>query len=293
MVALRPSVASYARIAYARELIGDLRGARAAMQLAADAAAGQREPAAWANVELAKLDLRAGRARACRAALRLALALLPGYVYAPSSSRASRRRAAACPARSASRGAPRRRSRYPQFVALLADLHERAGDRKRRGGRSRPSARSTGCSPRTACAPTSSRRSSTPTTGSAWRRSSRVRAPRELRGPRSTATTRSPGRSPARAGCDEARPWSERSLRLGTRDALLFFHRGEIERCAGDPRAAAPGGAARRSRSTPPSRVRWAPCRARLGDPRAKPQLRNRGEHSVDANHRRPPHKEE
>lgn len=61
MVALRPSTASYARIAYARELLGDLPGARAAMQLAADAASGQREPAAWANVELAKLDRRAGR----------------------------------------------------------------------------------------------------------------------------------------------------------------------------------------------------------------------------------------
>ena len=60
MVALRPSVASYARIAYARELLGDLRGAREAMRLAAEAAFG-REPAAWASVELAKLDLRAGR----------------------------------------------------------------------------------------------------------------------------------------------------------------------------------------------------------------------------------------
>ena len=33
--------------------------------------------------------------------------------------------------------------------------------------------------------------------------------------------------------CAEARSYSERSLRLGTRDASLFFHRGMIERCLG------------------------------------------------------------
>ena len=39
----------------------------------------------------------------------------------------------------------------------------------------------------------------------------------------------------ARAGrCDEAVRWSQRSLRLGTRDALLWFHRGYAAGCAGD-----------------------------------------------------------
>jgi Flp pilus assembly protein TadD len=33
--------------------------------------------------------------------------------------------------------------------------------------------------------------------------------------------------------CDEALPWSRRALRLGTHDAMLFFHRGMIERCLG------------------------------------------------------------
>ena len=38
----------------------------------------------------------------------------------------------------------------------------------------------------------------------------------------------------ARTGrCEEALGWSKRSLRLGTRDASLFFHRGMIERCLG------------------------------------------------------------
>ena len=39
----------------------------------------------------------------------------------------------------------------------------------------------------------------------------------------------------ARAGrCAEAVPLSEHALRLGTKDALLYFHRGYAEGCAGD-----------------------------------------------------------
>src|SRR5205807_3756783 len=41
-----------------------------------------------------------------------------------------------------------------------------------------------------------------------------------------------------RAGrCEEARSHSARALRLGTRDALLVFHRAMIERCLGAPSA--------------------------------------------------------
>ena len=79
MVTLRPSLASYARIAYARELVGDREGAVEAMQLALDAAAGQPEPTAWANVELAKLELGLGDTREARARVRAALRILPGY----------------------------------------------------------------------------------------------------------------------------------------------------------------------------------------------------------------------
>ena len=73
MAALKPNLASYARVAYARELVGDRTGAVAAMQLALEAAAGQPEPTAWAHVELAKLEFGHGRLDAARRHARAAL----------------------------------------------------------------------------------------------------------------------------------------------------------------------------------------------------------------------------
>jgi Flp pilus assembly protein TadD len=41
----------------------------------------------------------------------------------------------------------------------------------------------------------------------------------------------------ARAGrCEQALPLAKRALRLGTKDPLLFFHRGYAEACAGNRR---------------------------------------------------------
>jgi tetratricopeptide (TPR) repeat protein len=43
----------------------------------------------------------------------------------------------------------------------------------------------------------------------------------------------------ARSGkCAAALPYSKRALRLGTQDAVKFFHRGMIERCLGHAAAA-------------------------------------------------------
>ena len=70
----------------------------------------------------------------------------------------------------------------------------------------------------------------------------------------------------ARAGrCDEAVGFAERSLRLGTQDALLFFHRGYAEGCAGD-RVAMRDWYERALALDPEFSPRWAPfARAALG----------------------------
>ena len=63
----------------------------------------------------------------------------------------------------------------------------------------------------------------------------------------------------ARAGrCDEALSWSSRALRLGTKDPLLFFHRGYAEGCAGNS-AARRTWYARALALNPEFSVRWAP----------------------------------
>jgi tetratricopeptide (TPR) repeat protein len=119
MISLRPSLASYARIAYARELSGDRIGAAAAMRLALLSAAGQPEPTAWAHVELAKLELAMGRNHVARRHVIAALASLPGYPSARVESLASRRRTATAPrsARPVARSMryrPRRRLPYSE-----------------------------------------------------------------------------------------------------------------------------------------------------------------------------------
>ena len=79
---LKPTVSAYARVSYARELIGDLRGAIQAMQFAVDAAASTREPAAWSRVQLGNLYVATGNLRRAEELYRAALRLVPDYAAA-------------------------------------------------------------------------------------------------------------------------------------------------------------------------------------------------------------------
>ena len=78
-----PSVSSYARISYARELLGDRAGAIAAMPLALDAAGGQRETDGL-DARPARQARLVGRPDRARRAARTAprCAAFPGYAYA-------------------------------------------------------------------------------------------------------------------------------------------------------------------------------------------------------------------
>ena len=67
----------------------------------------------------------------------------------------------------------------------------------------------------------------------------------------------------ARAGrCDEAVPLLDRALRLGTRDALIYFHRGYAAGCAGD-RPEMRDWYRRAIEQSPAFSVRWAPLAQR------------------------------
>jgi tetratricopeptide (TPR) repeat protein len=258
MVTLRPSLASYARIAYARELTGDRAGAAAAMRLALEAAAGQPEPTAWTHVELAKLELGSGRARAARSHVRAALAILPGYPSAQvelarTEAALGRPRQAIAAARRAAEAVP-----TVQAVVLLADLLDRAR-RPVEASRERATVavierllQANGVQLDLEAAVYRADLHVRPLATVALARRARAERP-SIYGDDALAWAL------ARAGrCDEAVPLSERALRLGTKDPLLFFHRGYVAGCAGD-RAAMRHWYRRALDLSPDFSIRWAP----------------------------------
>ncbi|HEX6702160.1 MAG TPA: tetratricopeptide repeat protein [Gaiellaceae bacterium] len=258
MAHLRPGLAAYARISYARELRGDWRGAVAAMQLALGAAIGQREALAWTHVQLGKLYWARGRLDAAERQYRAALAGFPGYVYARDAlaqveaARGRPERAMALE-REASATIP-----LPQFVGLLGDLYRTTGDerlarrqyalvavieRLLRANGVRTDLETAlfdvdhGIRPRHALELARAAQADRPSIDGddvlAW--------------------------ALARNGrCGEALRFSKRALRLGTRDALKMFHRGMIERCLGH-RADARLWLGRALALNPHFSVLWAP----------------------------------
>jgi tetratricopeptide (TPR) repeat protein len=265
MVTLRPGLSSYARVAYARELTGDPVGALAAMRLALDTAAGQPEPAAFALVEIAKLELGLGRTEAARRHARIALRALPGYPAARlevariEATRGKFGRALA-EARRAADAIPTQAA-----VALHAELLDRVGK------------------------PAESRRQRATIAvidrlleangvrvdleSAVYRADYRIQPARTVELARQARAARPSiygddalAWALARSGrCREALQMAARSLRLGTRDPLLFFHRGYAEGCAGD-RAAMREWYERALELNPEFSVRWAPvARAALG----------------------------
>ncbi|MFN0155370.1 MAG: tetratricopeptide repeat protein [Gaiella sp.] len=258
MVALKPNLASYARIAYARELTGDREGAIAAMRLALDAAGGAPEPTAWTLVELAKLELGSGRLLDAERSARAALYSLPGYVFAREQlarvqAARGRLRAAIAQASRAAEATP-----LPQLVALHADLLARAG----RHAEARRQRMTVNVIERLLQA-NGVRVDLESTVYRADQRMSPLATVRLARSARAARPSiygdDALGWALARAGrCREALPWLRRSLRLGTRDALLFFHRGYAEGCAGN-RDARRAWYRKALDLSPAFSVRWAP----------------------------------
>jgi tetratricopeptide (TPR) repeat protein len=259
MTAVRPSLASYARVAYARELIGDRRGAVAAMTLALDAAGGVPEPTAWAHVELAKLALGDGRVDAAAEHVRAALAIFPGYVLAlEQRARIEAARGklsvAVATARRAATAVP-----LPQFVVLLGDLLDRQG-RTAAAARQRSTVAAID---RVLTA--NGLRVDLET--AVFRADHRIRPEETVRLARRARAERPSiygddalGWALARAGrCSEAERWLDRALRLGTKDALLYFHRGYAAGCSGD-RNAMRTWYRRALEQSPAFSVRWAPA---------------------------------
>ena len=263
MARLKPSVASYARIAYARELRGDWLGAVEAMRLAGSAAAARQEPTAWVHVQLGKLFWNRGHEAEAAKEYHAALAAFPGYVYALD----GLAQVAAAQGRLERAAALERRAQetipLPQFVGFLGDV-ERAAGHQRAARRSDALIgvidrvlRANGVRTDLELALIRVDRGVAPErTLALARRAQKARPSIDGDDVLAWALARS-GR------CTEALDYSRLALRLGTRDALKFFHRGMIERCLGNAPAARTW-FERALALNPHFSVRWSPIARRL-----------------------------
>jgi len=230
---LRPGLAAYARVSYGRELRGNVAGAVAAMRLAVDAAVDEPEPLAWTHVQLGKLYWSHGRLAPATRQYRAALAAYPGYVYAldalaqveaargryPQAIRLEWRAVNTIP--------------LPQFVTTLGDLEHVTGHERL----ARRQYALIGVIQRLLVA----NGVKTDLETALFDVDHGIRLERTLALARLARRERPSidgddvlAWALARTGhCGEALRFSERALRLGTRDAPKDFHRGMIERCLG------------------------------------------------------------
>jgi tetratricopeptide (TPR) repeat protein len=262
MAALKPSLSAYARVSHARELLGDRRGAAAAMQLAVDAAGAQAEPQAWTRVQLGKLFFSGGELQAAARQYRAALAAFPGYVYALDGLARTEAASGRLSRAIALERAAVERYPLPELVGFLGDLHRVAG----RPPQAQEQYALVGAIERLLRA--NGVRTDFET--ALFDVDHGVRLGRSLELARQARSARPSidgddvlGWALARNGrCNEALVYSKRSLRLGTRDALKYFHRGMIERCLAD-HASARDWFRRALRLNPHFSLLWSPVARR------------------------------
>ncbi|MGH3071246.1 MAG: tetratricopeptide repeat protein, partial [Gaiellaceae bacterium] len=257
-VDLKPSLGGYARIAYARELLGRPRQAIEAMELALESAGGLREPTAWTLVELGKLHFGLGELGQAQRRFSEALMVFPGYASALDGlARVEAARGRITRAVSLQRRAVEAVP-LPHLVAQLGDLLDAAG----RNAEAREQYALVAAIDRIQAA----NGVSTDLESALFRVDHGIRLRETLELARRARAARPSVHGDdvlawalARNGrCGEALVYSKRSLRLGTRDASFSFHRGMIERCLGDD-VAARRWFARALDLNPHFSIRWAP----------------------------------
>ncbi|HEX4526454.1 MAG TPA: hypothetical protein VH108_06895 [Gaiellaceae bacterium] len=263
MAAIKPSVSSYARVSYARELLGRTRAAEQAMALAASAAVGEKEAYAWTRVQLGLLELTTGRPRAALVQMRVALQSFPGYAFAldgtaQAQAALGRLQTAVRYERAAVDRVP-----LPQYVGFLGDLEAAVGHHA-------AAQREYGLIGviEKLLAANGVRNDLDVALFDVDHSRNLAHALRLARkgyaGRPSIFGDDVLGWALARNGhCGEALGYSNRSLRLGTKDALKLFHRGWIAACL--HRSAAARSFYRRALALNPHfSILWAPV-ARKG----------------------------
>jgi tetratricopeptide (TPR) repeat protein len=234
MAVLAPGIAGFARVANARELRGHQAGAIDALQLALEADSTVPEQVAWTQVQLGNVRFNMGRLGLAARAYRVALRGFPGYVHA----QAGLARVEA--ARGHYAAATRLLDRVvgvlplPAYVILLGDVRHVAGDKAgaRREYRLVHAIErlfeANGVRTELQTALFDLDHGHDVPAALARARAAYASAPGIYAEDALAWGLYRSGR------CAEAREHSAHALRLGTRDALLSFHRGMIERCLGN-----------------------------------------------------------
>src|SRR3954451_16129906 len=230
---LRPSLASYARASYYRELNGDLRGAAEAMRLAVSAGAGSPENVAYVGALLGDLELARGRVGAAAGAYREARAASSDYP--PALAGLAKIDIARGQLGAAARRLRAASDRLPltSYLTLLAEVDLARGSRQ--AARTELGAvraqqqllRSAGTVPDAELVVFEAGHGS-PRTAVALGR-------RVYRGAPSVRSADALGWALTRAGHPSAGlAWARRALRLGSRDPLFHFHAGMAARALGE-----------------------------------------------------------
>jgi tetratricopeptide (TPR) repeat protein len=258
MASLKPSLASYARVSYARELLGHVAAAEQAMALAASAAVGAREASSWTHVQLGLLYLGHGKPKQALEQLQFAVTLDPDYYLALDGMAQVQAGLGHLQTAIAFERRAVDRVPLPQQVGFLGDLYRATGDHV---AASRQYAL-IGVIERLLAANGVKNDLDIALFdadhGIALRHALTLARKGYLDRP-SIFGDDVLGWALARNGrCSEALGYSKRSLRLGTQDALKFFHRGWIAACVGD-RAGAAAWYRRALALNPRFSVLWTP----------------------------------
>ena len=262
MSGLRPDVSSYARVGHARLLLGDVAGARSALRSALGASLGQGEIEAWTRVQLSRAAFSVGRVAPALAQAHAAVRAIPGYAPAYDAlAWAEYGRGHVQEAIAAEQEAVDRIP-LPQYVAMLGDLQGSDG----RAAEAAKQYALIGVIERLLVA----NGVQTDLETALFDVDHGIRLSASLALARHAQRERPSidgddvlAWALARTGhCGEALRYSRRALRLGTLDALKYFHRGEIEHCLGH-RAAARSWLGRALALNPRFSVLWAPVATR------------------------------
>jgi tetratricopeptide (TPR) repeat protein len=232
-----PGIASFTRVANARELIGHPRAAIAADELALEADATIPEQIAWTMTQIGNVDFNMGRLTAAAKAYRRALDRFPHYVHAEAGlarveGSEGWYREAIARLRRAVTVLP-----IPAYVIWLGDIlrvsgHEAAARREYAlVGAIEKLFAANGVRTELQTAVFDLDHDRNVPDALARARTAYASAPSIYAEDALAWGLYRTGR------CEEARAHSARALRLGTRDALLVFHRAMIERCLGSPTA--------------------------------------------------------